>query len=70
MPPLLYYDLFILARTAFSQPCFTTLNSMHADMYAMKESQIGCSRDQTKRAPLLVKINAHGLLGLLTLGTH
>ena len=30
------------------------VNTMHADMYAMEESQIGCSRGRAKRAPLLV----------------
>ena len=36
-------DIFILARTALSQPCF-----MH--VYAMEESQIGCSTEGASEA--------------------
>ena len=58
-----YYDLLILARTVLSQPCFMTLNSLHADMYSMEERKIGCNRGLAYTCPLLVLLyNSHWLI--------
>ena len=52
MPPLPYYDLFILARTALSQPCFMTLNSMHAVCNGGKPNRMQQGANETIPPPV------------------
>ena len=50
---LLLYDLYMLARSALSQPCLQHFTSMHADNNVMEDNQTECSRGRAKWASCL-----------------
>ena len=65
--PLPYCDLFMLARSALSQPYFQHFNSMYADIIAKSGSY---SKGQAKQAPpACAIISGVGTMGVPGAGT-